>query len=70
MIVPGEFETTEHPSMAAKNRHTMTVAPFFATAHGSTKNMNANDVLIYTGRRPSISLIGAQIILPAAIPKR
>jgi hypothetical protein len=44
LIVPGEFETTEHPTIAAKKRHTRITETSSASAHGKMKNMNANSV--------------------------
>jgi len=44
LIVPGEFETTEHPTIAAKKRHTRTTDTSSAMAQGKMKNMNANNV--------------------------
>ena len=44
LMVPGEFETTEHPTMAAKKRHTRTTDTSFVMAQGKMKNMNANSV--------------------------
>jgi len=43
-MVPGEFETTEHPTIAAKKRHTRTTDTSSAMAQGKMKNMNANNV--------------------------
>jgi hypothetical protein len=45
-MVPGEFETTEHPNIAAKKRHTRMIDTSSARAHGKMKNMNANNVEI------------------------
>lgn len=44
LIVPGEFDTTEHPTMAAKKRHTRIVPTFFASAQGRMKNIKAKRV--------------------------
>ena len=70
MIVPGEFEIHEDPTIAAKKRQMSTVAMLSATATGKTKKIKANRVPTYTGRRPNISLMGAQMRAPTAKPNR
>jgi hypothetical protein len=43
---------------------------FFARAHGKRRSMNPVNPIMYTGRLPYISLIGAKIKLPEARPTR
>ena len=70
LTVPGAFEIIAAAQKAPMNLNTKIVAIFCASAQGRTKITNSPSAIMYTGRRPYISLKGANTTLPQAIPSK
>ena len=66
--VPGELAIIALPAIAPKKRTITTSGKDDASPQGMIKIVNSSMLTMYTGRRPNISLTGANIILPTARP--
>ena len=69
-IVPGALATIALPPTAPKNLTTMISVILVAFAAGMMRTTKKAIAIVYTGRRPHVSDIGARVNEPTARPSR